>query len=83
MSTPDQAFDPETLAVLKSVFDEACGLLPLHKRTDEMRSRIAYRILKLAAIGERNRMKLRTYALREVLSSTTAPQSQASSTRSA
>jgi len=42
MSTPDQAFDPETLAVLKSVFDEACGLLPLHKRTDEMRDRLPH-----------------------------------------
>lgn len=83
MSTASQCFDPETLAILKAVFDEACGLLPPHQRTADMRSHLAYRILQLAGTGERNRTKLRTYALSEVVSSAAAPQTQTSSPRSA
>jgi hypothetical protein len=59
------AFDLETLAVLRAVFEEACGLLPPHQRTHEMRSAIAVRILKHAAKGERNPTRLRTSALAE------------------
>lgn len=58
-------FNPETLAVLKAVFEEACGLLPPNQRTHEKRSTLAVRILKLAAKGERNPTRLRTYALME------------------
>lgn len=58
-------FNPETLAVLKAVFKEACGLLPPNQRTHEARSTLAVRILKLAAKGERNPTRLRTYALME------------------
>jgi hypothetical protein len=63
--------DRETLALLRVVFEEACGLLPPHKRTHEMRSALAVRILRHAAKGERNPARLRTYALAE----TTGPQS--------
>ena len=66
------SLDPDTLALLKAVFDEACDLLPLHKRTHEMRSILAVRILQNAAQGERNPTRLRTYALAETTGPTKA-----------
>ena len=59
------SFDPETLALLRVVFEETCSLLPIHKRTHEMRSHLAVRILKCAAQGERNPTRLRRYAFAE------------------
>jgi hypothetical protein len=57
------SLDPDTLAFLRAVFEEACSLLPPHKRTHEMRSALAVDILKQAAKGERNQGRLRLYAL--------------------
>jgi hypothetical protein len=57
------SFDPETLAILKTVFDEACARLSADQRTANMRSAVAERILKLAAKGERDRGRLLAYAL--------------------
>jgi len=74
MPTADGSFDPETLAILRAVFEEACGLLPPHRRTHETRSALAHRILTLAAKGERNPIKLRTYALTEGASPTIGTQ---------
>lgn len=59
--------DPETLALLRAVFDEACGLLPPHRRSSEIRSTLAVRILQHAARGERNPKRLRSYALAETI----------------
>jgi len=56
-------FDLETLALLKSVFNQACTLLPHHRDDPEMRSTLAVRILQLAGNGERNPTKLLSYAL--------------------
>jgi hypothetical protein len=60
------SFDPETLAILKAAFDDACAHLAADQRTAGMRSTVAERILKLAARGERDPIRLRTYALLEV-----------------
>jgi hypothetical protein len=60
------AFDPETLAILKFAFDDACAQLAAYRHTPSMRSMLAERILKLAAKGERDPVRLRTYALLEV-----------------
>lgn len=57
------SFDPETLALLKSVFNRACTLLPQRRDNPEMRSTLAVRILRLAGKGERNPTKLLSYAL--------------------
>ncbi len=65
--------DPDTLAFLRAVFEEACSLLPPHKRTHEMRSALAVDILKQAAKGERNPARLRLYAL--TLTEGSGPQS--------
>jgi hypothetical protein len=66
MSPSSRPFDPETLAVLKAVFEQACELLPPHQRTQEMLSALADLILGRAAGGERNPAQLRTYAFMEV-----------------
>ena len=70
MSTTNRSFDPETLAILRDAFDEACDLLPPDQRTEEMRLVLAGRILTHAAKGERNPAQLRAYALTEVAAPT-------------
>jgi len=61
------SFDPEILAILKAVFDEACARLSADQHTAGMRSTVAERILKLAARGERDRGRLLAYALLDVV----------------
>ena len=68
MPNSEWVFDPETLAMLKAVFEEACGVLPPHQRTQEMRSNLASRILKRAAQGGLSPAQLRTYALMDAVS---------------
>jgi len=70
MSTADRSFDPETLAILRDVFNDACDLLPPDKRTEEMRLVLAGCILTHAANGERNPARLRTHALTEIAAPT-------------
>jgi len=64
------SLDPERLALPRAVLEGACGLPP-HKRTHEMRSSLAVRILKYAGHGELSPIRLRTHALTD----TTGPQS--------
>ncbi len=73
MSFTNGPFDPETLALLKAVFEEACVLVPPHRRTHEMRSALAVCILKHAAKGERDPTRLRTCALTETIESQPSP----------
>jgi hypothetical protein len=68
MSIADGQFDPETLAVLRTIFDEACISLPPHRRTPEVRSELAVRILKFAVHGRLDSARLRRYALIEAAS---------------
>lgn len=68
MAAGNGSFDPLTLAMLKGVFEEACGVLPPHKRTQEMRSNLASRILQRAAQGGLSPAQLRAYALMEAAS---------------
>jgi hypothetical protein len=58
-------FDPETLAMLKAVFEEACGVLPPDPRTSRLRSDLAILILRRAAEGGISSAELRRYALSE------------------
>ncbi len=73
MSPTNGPFDPETLALLKAVFEEACAQVPPHRRTHEMRSALAVCILKHAARGERDPARLRTCALTETIKSQPSP----------
>jgi hypothetical protein len=60
-----RSFDPETLAMLRAVFEEACGVLAPHQRTSKMRSDLAVLILRRAAQGGLSPAELRSYALSE------------------
>jgi hypothetical protein len=78
MAAGSRSFDPETLAMLRAVFEEACGVLPPHRRTSKMRSDLAVLILRRAAEGGLSPAELRSYALFEAA----ALGSQRSGTRS-
>ena len=54
-------FDPETIALMKRAFEDACARIP--SRREVARSLLAERILKAAANGERDPVRLRTRAL--------------------
>jgi hypothetical protein len=66
LSQAQGAFDPETLTILKAVYDEVCALVPESQHTPETRTQLAARIINLATKGERDPVRLRTYALMEV-----------------
>jgi hypothetical protein len=55
-------FDPETIAILKGVLDEAWSCLPAGQ-TAVTQSLLAERILKAARDGERDPDRLRTHAI--------------------
>jgi hypothetical protein len=52
------AFDPEELALLGSVFDQALASLPYAMQTRSNRSAIAKNIMACAATGERDPTQL-------------------------
>ena len=54
-------FDPETIALMKKAFEDACSRIP--PRRAIARSILAERILRAAANGERDPARLRTRAL--------------------
>ena len=53
--------------MLRGVFDEACLALTPDQLTTSMRSKLAERILKGAGEGELDPVRLRTYALIDVV----------------
>ena len=57
------AYDPETLNVLRSALDQAWALLPDERKAVTFKADMADRILKRAAEGERDPVKLRVAAL--------------------
>jgi hypothetical protein len=67
MFANDRSFDPDTLRILQSVFDEAAAALPDHEQTPERKAVLASRILSLALSGETDPVRLRTAALLAVL----------------
>ena len=58
----DTLFDPDTIAILRGVLDEAWSCLPAGQ-THVTRSLLAERILKAARSGERDPDRLRTHAI--------------------
>lgn len=68
VTTESGPIDPKILAVLRATFEEACDTLAPHRRTQEIRSDLAVRILALARRGGLNRAQLRSFALREAAS---------------
>jgi hypothetical protein len=65
------SFDSETIALIKRAFEDACSRVP--PRQQIARSVLAERILKAAANGERDPVRLRTRALIGIVSEATAP----------
>ena len=63
---PTSSFDPDTLKVLQTAYDEACLWLTTTQgfvSDDESRKALAVRIVEYAKRGERDLEKLRVYAL--------------------
>jgi hypothetical protein len=56
-------YDPETLTVLRIALDEAWALLPDDRKSESQKSDMAQRILKKAAEGVRDPVRLRASAL--------------------
>jgi hypothetical protein len=65
------AFDPETLTLLRGVLDEAWASLPPQDQEARRKSDLAQRILNLAARGERDPVKLKAAALITVVNERT------------
>jgi hypothetical protein len=63
MFAKDRSFDPDTLRVLQSVFEDAVAALPCDQRTHERKTLLASRIFYLASSGETDPIRLRTAAL--------------------
>ena len=57
------AYDPETLIILRNALDEAWALLSEDRRASTLKSDVASRILRSAAEGERDPVRLRSGAL--------------------
>ncbi len=60
------AFDPETIDLLRSVLDEAWESLRPEQQAQQSKSLLAAIILKLAASGERDPIRLRTLTVTEI-----------------
>ena len=60
---PDNAFDPKTIALLGSIYDEAIAELDERADLEIVREVIAKRIIHLAQKGERDPIRLRRVAL--------------------
>jgi hypothetical protein len=58
-------YNPETLTVLRTALDEAWALLPNDRKSESQKSDMAQRILKQAAEGVRDPVRLRACALIE------------------
>jgi hypothetical protein len=57
------AYDPETLNVMRDALDAAWALLPQDRKNKFLKIDMADRILRKAAVGERNPAALRAAAL--------------------
>jgi hypothetical protein len=63
-------FQPELIALMRTVLDDATAMLPEAKRTSSMRAEIASHILTSAASGERDPIALKATALSALVEST-------------
>ena len=63
------AFSPETIALLRSILDDAWESLRPEERSCTNKTAIAVRILDMAAAGERDPIRLREEAVSNVVTS--------------
>jgi hypothetical protein len=57
------AFNPEEIAMLRSVFEETLHAMKLSDRTDPVTMLVAKKIIELASQGERDAARLREAAI--------------------
>jgi len=69
-------YDPETLIFLRTVLDEAWAALPEGSKSGTVKSEMAQHILKQAANGVRDPVRLRASALVKVVSEPTASENR-------
>jgi hypothetical protein len=69
-------YSPETLVLLRSTLDEAWALLPDHRKSETQKSEMAQRILKQAAEGVRDPVRLRATALIGAVNGSNKPSAQ-------
>jgi hypothetical protein len=56
-------YDADTVALLRATLEEAWASLRAHEKAGSSKTLLASHILELASRGERNPIRLRTYAL--------------------
>jgi hypothetical protein len=69
-SVPKGAYNPETIAMLRAVLDDAWASLTSEQQMRTLKSELALQILNLAELGVRDPAKLRAAALMGVASVT-------------
>jgi hypothetical protein len=69
-------YSPETLILLRSALDEAWALLPHDRKSEIQKSEMAQRILRQAADGVRDPVRLRATALIGVIHESNKPPSE-------
>jgi hypothetical protein len=67
MNNSGGAYDPETVSLLRAVLDQAWDNLLPHQRAWMTKSQLAKRMLKYAALGERDPVRLRARAMIDVI----------------
>jgi hypothetical protein len=70
MNPRGAVFQPELIALMKSVLEEAVRMLPEARRTSTIKAEIASGILACAARGERDPVALKSAALSAVMDCT-------------
>jgi len=66
MPLSNGVYDPETLAIAKTAFNDACAALPAERDTQQLRSQLAQCVLQVVARGVRNPERLSADALRMI-----------------
>ena len=74
-SVAGASFEPETIKLMRLVLDNAAAMLPTHLRTLSVKIELAELILKAAAQGERDPVRLRSAALIVVMARYQPPSS--------
>ena len=69
MNSGGTVFQPELIALMKTVLEDAAATLPEAKRTSAMKAEIACNILACAAKGERDPAVLKMRALLAIVKS--------------
>jgi hypothetical protein len=69
MTMAGGAYDPETIALLRTVLDAAWNSLGAEEQAQSSKCLLAERILHLAATGERDPIRLRAAALTGLINS--------------